>query len=201
MTIPFRKRSLDAERETRGAPNIWIGSPIEIPADEWVKVPTFTRPQKGASYDETMDYLEGWGAFTKRTERDVTPGANAGAYTIAQEQVVDIFDIGVQGYLSFFPEDGETVWLRSRFRYANGSSVSGEFDFDLGSNGVPEQEPLETPQATDPFRFLGSADRTTPYLVGPFSRNASVWIYSSSSTSVCWVPFSGSSTGLNVVAG
>lgn len=201
MTVRIHYRPFDAQAEMNTAPNLWIGAPISIPSGEWVRVPTAPRPNKKQPLEDVMDELEQWHAFQiYNSDGEFVRGSDT---RLTDEVVLDenlqIVTGGIQGFLTFFPEDGQTVWLRSRGRYETTENAYG-IEMVKGTDGLNLMPP-PTPSPTDPFRFVGSATRTTPYVVGPFTRNGSVWIYSSASIDVCWAVFPGRSTGLSIQAG
>jgi hypothetical protein len=203
MSVRVTYRPFDAQAEMNTAPNLWIADKIVVPASTWFHVPTAKRPNKSLGLEATMDELEQWHAFqVYNSDGEFVRGPDTRLTDeVVKDENLQVVTGGIQGFLCFFPADGVNVWLRSRGRYQT-SEYNGTVEMELDSEGgLIQLPPDDAPTTADPFRFVGSAERTMPYVVGPFTRNGSVWIYASAEINVCWTVFPGRSTGLSIQVG
>jgi hypothetical protein len=204
MAVKLSYRRFDTQAEMNTAPNIWIADNISIPATEWTLVPTAKAVKRARRpFEDIMDEYRQWHLFHAwNIEGEFERGSDTRLLDdVVPQEKLEIVSGGMQGFLCFFPVDGQTVWLKSRGEYETNISYEGELELVKDQNGLIILPPDGVPDATDPFRFIGSADRTQPFIVGPFTRNGSVWIYSTAEINVCWAVFPGRSTGLSIVSG
>lgn len=170
--------------ESALASSIWVAKPILIPAEKWTLVPTGKASKRPPINPEVLlDELEEWQGMTVRSESAGDP------ITGETRNNLDIVSIGVQGYLCFFPDDGQTVYLRNRHRLdiSEVSTPEPGWEVELDTDGRPVYLEPDAPEVDDPFRFEGSADRDQPFVVGPFTRANSVWFYSDAPQKVSWI--------------
>ena len=199
MSVRFKHRRFDAQAEMNTAPSVWIADNIPIPENQWVLVPTAKVPEKHGTLDDMMDEIEQWHGFQVYSQDgEVIRGSDTRMTDDIQAvETLELVSGAMQGFLCFFPAAGETVWLRSRGRYET-TVYDDEVNMERNTEGKLVLMEPPTPALTDPFRFVGTAERDKPFIVGPFTRNGSVWIRSTAAIDVCWATFPGRSTGLSI---
>lgn len=183
-------------------PSLWVADMWEVPATTWFKAPMSNQPLRKGTIEDMTDSLSYWHVHQNV---NVTAPFETGPNYIPIDEPEPQMDVtlvqgGMQGYLCFFPEAGETVWIRTIGRYeTNTNSSVGEIELD--SEGTPVvQEPTGTPDSDDPFRFVGYSGQGKPYMIGPFSRNRSIWVYhdGGSEMKFRWIPLLGSNAAANI---
>jgi hypothetical protein len=199
MAILKFDRGDQALNESNKAPQIWIADPFDVPENKWLLAPKGTRPDKKGRISDIMEHIGVWhGAQT------IDLG---GLYNVATTGVDTMYvsSIGSQAFLTFYAAEGQIVWVRNFQQYQTQGVYSYDevesFEIARNEQGFPIRVEPPTPDANDPFRFMGSSSRTTPFKVGPFARDVATWIYSNAPLRACWVTFTGRSTGLSAEIG
>lgn len=188
MTITIKEslKKIQPVEDQGRPPELWIADPITIDAATWVLVDTGKRVSANMGWDNMYDASKMWHSIQKRElDSEIERPSNEMVVTDKRSVLTG----GGIAFLNFFPADGETVYLKS-----NGALTEQTDTFTY-------EPPAFVPDASYPFRFVGSSDRTSPYTVGPFTRGNSVWIYSTASIQVLWSTFLGRNTGVAPLIG
>jgi hypothetical protein len=175
-------------------PHIYIADEFEIDEDVWVRADTAASiarsPELLKMHPEEIEAELGiWHYSQDYKESGPVIRTATGDFGDLNIPELSIASLGGSGYITFFPGDEVTVWVKSKSLL--------EFDSDeilsRDSNNSRILVPPDAPSGDEPYRFIGSTDRKTPFVVGPFLRTQSVWVRATAKTKFCWTTIQGSS--------